>query len=86
MRSLMAVANSKSPASGKPAPPKQLLPFIAHMAKTEGLGAFYQVCLLPCQTGLRPWQQVDCVRPLGVTTECISLVRLATVEPAQSSP
>lgn len=39
---LMAVANSKAPASGKPAPPKQLLPFIAHMAKTEGLGAFYQ--------------------------------------------
>ena len=42
---LMAVANSKAPASGKPAPPKQLLPFIAHMAKTEGLGAFYQVQL-----------------------------------------
>ena len=46
---LMAVANSKAPASGKPAPPKQLLPFIAHMAKTEGLGAFYQVWFLPLQ-------------------------------------
>ena len=83
---LMAVANSKAPASGKPTPPKQLLPFIAHMAKTEGLGAFYQVELL----GLldRPMSSTaDCwCTAFFVTTEYIILAQLAQVEPAQSPP
>ena len=78
---LMAVANSKAPASGKPTPPKQLLPFIAHMAKTEGLGAFYQVQLL----GLleRPMSlAADC----WCTIECTILAQLAQIEPAQNPP